>query len=80
MAGWDRFFRTYDTKTETYEQRYESEFRDRVKYLKKLGYLVATNYYRSPHGYSNNQYILRAIKTYKGKRGSILEKKRWVRF
>lgn len=80
MKSWDSFFRTYDTKTEEYDQKDEDKFRERVKHLRKLGYLVATDYHRSQQGYSSNQYLLRAIKTYKGKRGSVLEKKRWVRF
>jgi hypothetical protein len=80
ITDWDKFFKTYDIKVETYSQSDEQVFRERKKHLEKLGYLVNTYHYRSSYGYSYNQYVLRAIKTKKGKRGSIKEKERWVRF
>jgi hypothetical protein len=80
MFDWDKFYMIYDAKTESYIQKDEQYFIDRVEHLKKLGYLVETAHYLSPYGHSNTFHVLRAIKTKVGKKGNIKEKKNWVRF
>lgn len=80
MTDWDKFFKTYDAIVETYTQAEVGKVAEREEHLEKLGYLVKTLRYQSSHGYHYNTFVLRAIRTKKGKRGSKKEKESWVRF